>query len=526
MATLLRVPEVATGSTSALLTEWLVAENARFAAGDPLVVLETDKAAVEVEAEVDAVLLRALVPGGTNVEAGSPIALLGSEAEAADVDRLLVELGVGTGSEAAVESGPELAATSPEPVQRPRVFASPLARKLLKEAGMTPDQVTGTGPDGRIVRRDVDKAIELKSMALNSTDPNLAAANLVAPSSVARNSVEASSIESQSVGPNSGGLNPAGLNPVGSDSAGLDSAGLNSAGLDSAGLDSAGLNSAGLDSVGLDSAGQDRVGRESSGSDRVGHDLAGSERVGSDRVGREPVVGKHLPPQLPPAQGEEVPLTRMRRAIARRLTESKRDIPHFYLRRTARIDALLALRKQLNEVSPEKISVNDLVVRAVGVAHTQVPDANVIWTGDGMTRYSTVDVGVAVASSRGLLTPVLRGVERSSPSAISRQIKEFARQADGGKLRQSDLEGGTITVSNLGMYGVEEFSAIINPPQSMILAVGAGRQAPVVVDGEVRVETQMALTLSVDHRAIDGALAAQWMAALITALEEPLRLLA
>ncbi|RSM79439.1 2-oxo acid dehydrogenase subunit E2, partial [Kibdelosporangium aridum] len=257
-----------------------------------------------------------------------------------------------------------------------------------------------------------------------------------------------------------------------------------------------------------------------------GHKSVEPESVASSSVVRNSVEPRPVGSKPVPSHGEEVPLTRMRRAIARRLTESKRDIPHFYLRRTARIDALLALRKQLNEVAPEKISVNDLVVCAVGVAHTQVPDANVIWTGDGMTRYSTVDVGVAVASSPGLVTPVLRGVERSSPSAISRQVKEFARQADEGKLRQADLEGGTITVSNLGMYGVDEFSAIINPPQSTILAVGAGRQAPVVVDGEVRVETQMTLTLSVDHRAIDGALAAQWMAALVTALEEPLRLVA
>ncbi|SMC52647.1 dihydrolipoamide acetyltransferase family protein [Kibdelosporangium aridum] len=462
MATLLRVPEVATGSTSALLTEWLVAENARFAAGDPLVVLETDKAAVEVEAEVDAVLLRALVPGGTNVETGSPIALLGSEAEAGDVDKLLAELGVGATS--AEEAGPE-------PAQRERVFASPLARKLLKEAGMTPDQVTGTGPDGRIVRRDVDKAIEAKSAEPKSTGP----------SSIARNSVESRPVDAKRVGPQSVGAEP--------------------------------------------------VGAQSVDAHPVGAQSVNAHPVEPQSVGAQPIESQPVEPQSvgvkpAPGHGEQIPLTRMRRAIARRLTESKRDIPHFYVRRTARIDALLVLRKQLNEVSPAKISVNDLVVRAVGVAHTQVPDANVIWTGDGMTRYSTVDVGIAVASSRGLVTPVLRGVEQSSPSAISRQVKEFARQADEGKLRQSDLEGGTITVSNLGMYGVDEFSAIINPPQSTILAVGAGRQAPVVVDGEVRVETQMTLTLSVDHRAIDGALAAQWMAAVVTALEEPLRLVA
>lgn len=479
MATLLRVPEVATGSTSALLTEWLVAENARFAAGDPLVVLETDKAAVEVEAEVDAVLLRALVPGGTNVETGSPIALLGSEAEAGDVDKLLAELGVGATS--AEEAGPEPAPASPEPAQRERVFASPLARKLLKEAGMTPDQVTGTGPDGRIVRRDVDKAIEAKSAEPKSTGPSSIARNSVESRPVGAQPMDANWVEPQRID-----AQPTGAQPIGAQSV---------------------------------DAHPDEP--QSAGAHPVGAQPVEPQSVEPQSVGAQSAGSKPAP-----GHGEQIPLTRMRRAIARRLTESKRDIPHFYVRRTARIDALLALRKQLNEVSPAKISVNDLVVRAVGVAHTQVPDANVIWTGDGMTRYSTVDVGIAVASSRGLVTPVLRGVEQSSPSAISRQVKEFARQADEGKLRQSDLEGGTITVSNLGMYGVDEFSAIINPPQSTILAVGAGRQAPVVVDGEVRVETQMTLTLSVDHRAIDGALAAQWMAALVTALEEPLRLVA
>jgi pyruvate dehydrogenase E2 component (dihydrolipoamide acetyltransferase) len=382
MATLLRVPEVATGATQALLTEWLVAENTRLRVGDPIVVLETDKAAVEVAAEVDAVLLRTLVPDGTNVEVGVPIALLGQEAEAGDVDKLLSGLGI-------------------DPAESPvaeRIFVSPLARKLLKEAGLAPEHVRGTGPGGRIIRRDVDQAI-------------------------------------------------ADALPVA----------------------------------------------------KTNNQLSGTAF-------------------------EEIPHIRLRLAAAKRLTDSKRDIPHFQVRRTVRIDALLALRKQLNAVSSQKISVNDLVIRAVGYAHVQVPDANVIWTEECMRKFGTVDVGVAIAGKRGLVTPVLRGVEKTTPSAISRQVKQFARQAGEGKLQQRDLEGGTIAVSNLGMYGVDEFSAIINPPHSAILAVGAARPAPVVVGGEVRAETLMVLTLSVDHRAIDGALAAQWMAALAEALQQPLRL--
>jgi pyruvate dehydrogenase E2 component (dihydrolipoamide acetyltransferase) len=220
----------------------------------------------------------------------------------------------------------------------------------------------------------------------------------------------------------------------------------------------------------------------------------------------------------------------MRRAIANRLSQSKREVPHFYVKRTVRLDPLLRLREELNTQLPVRISVNDLIVRAVAAAHLEVPDANVVWTEEGLRRFESVDVAVAIASERGLVTPVLRSVERTSVSAVSRQIKGFVESANAGRLQQRDLEGGTISVTNLGMYGVDEFAAIINPPHSAILAVGAGKASPVVVDeGEgpqVRVETTMQLVLSVDHRAIDGALAAQWLGALVHVLEHPLALLA
>ncbi len=190
-----------------------------------------------------------------------------------------------------------------------------------------------------------------------------------------------------------------------------------------------------------------------------------------------------------------------------------------------RLDALLALRAEVNEASPVKISVNDFLVRAIGVAHQEVPDANVTWTEDAIRRYDSVDVSVAIASERGLVTPVVRGVEHRSLSAISAEVKRYVGLAGDGRLQQRDLEGGSITISNLGMYGVDEFSAIINPPQAMILAVGAARSEPAVVEGEVVPVTAMNLVVSVDHRAVDGALAAQWMAALVAALERPLRLL-
>jgi pyruvate dehydrogenase E2 component (dihydrolipoamide acetyltransferase) len=435
MASLLRVPEVAAGATEVVLSEWLVEENSSFSAGDPIVVIETEKAVVEVEAESDAVILRALVTGGATVQVGSPMALIGDASETeADLDKLLGDLGFESAPEKAAaprREVPEPSApmgathaapepeTAPEPDVDPRpahsagrVFVSPIARRVLRDAGLSVQDVRGTGPNGRIVRRDAEQAIAARS----------------------------------------------------------------------------------ADTPGTGEA---------------------------DRHAAE------LPTRATVAVGgfTDTPHSRLRRAVASRLTASKQSIPHFYVKRTARIDALLELRSQLNAVSTQKISVNDLVIRAVAAAHVAVPEANVIWTDDTIRQFDSVDISVAIASERGLVTPVLRGAEKSSPSAISTQVKAYVQQANDGKLQQRDLEGGTISVTNLGMFGVDEFSAIINPPQSAILAVGAGRQQPIAVDGAVTVATVLTLVLSVDHRAIDGALAAQWMAALVAIIEQPLRIL-
>ncbi len=218
----------------------------------------------------------------------------------------------------------------------------------------------------------------------------------------------------------------------------------------------------------------------------------------------------------------------MRRAIARRLTESKATVPHFYLVADCVVDELLALRGRVNEGLPGgdrwpvKVSVNDFVLAAVAAAFGDVPEANVTWSDEGLLAYRSVDISIAVATEGGLVTPVLRGVEGMRLSAIARESAALAARARERKLRQHELEGGTFTVSNLGMYGTAEFSAIINPPQSGILAVGAARKQPVVVDGTLAVATVLRCTLSVDHRAIDGALAARWLAAFTTRLENPL----
>jgi pyruvate dehydrogenase E2 component (dihydrolipoamide acetyltransferase) len=439
MAELLLVPEVAAGATDVVIADWLVQPGQEFKAGDPIAVIETDKAVVEVEAEADATLLKPLVAVGSEVGVGSPMALIGSQAEVgSDLDAVLAELGASATQSApaahrrdvpdAIEA-PSPAADSSQNVVTPtsatgaenesvatgggRRFISPIARKLLKDAGLAIETVSGTGPNGRIVRRDVEAAI-------------------------------ADSGEIKTV---------AGHNPT-------------------------------------------------------------SENVSA------PARSVHASA----AEYTAIPHTRLRKAVASRLTQSKQEIPHFYVKRSAVIDDLLALRAQLNTHSPVKISVNDFIIRAVAEAHRTVPDANVIWTDDAMHQFNTVNISVAVASERGLVTPVVRGVEARSLSSISAEVKRFVEAANAGRLQQSDLDGGTISVTNLGMFGVEEFAAIINPPQSAILAVGAGTPAVRVINGEATTVTTINLVMSVDHRAIDGALAAQWMAALIEALENPLRL--
>jgi pyruvate dehydrogenase E2 component (dihydrolipoamide acetyltransferase) len=215
----------------------------------------------------------------------------------------------------------------------------------------------------------------------------------------------------------------------------------------------------------------------------------------------------------------------MRRAIARRLTESKITVPHFYLTAHLEVDRLLALRAEANEGAARKLSVNDFLVKAVAVALTRVPAANAIWNGDSIRRFHGVDIAIAVAVDDGLLTPVVRRADRLSVLELSAQISALAERARSGQLRQVEVEGGSFAVSNLGMYGVDEFSAILNPPQSGILAVSTAKPRAVVRDGELAVATVMSVTLSADHRVVDGAVAAQWMSEFTGLVQRPLVLL-
>jgi pyruvate dehydrogenase E2 component (dihydrolipoamide acetyltransferase) len=220
----------------------------------------------------------------------------------------------------------------------------------------------------------------------------------------------------------------------------------------------------------------------------------------------------------------------MRKVIAQRLGQAKRDMPHFYLSVDCGVDALLGLRQDLNAKAPEgegayKLSLNDFIVRAVALALRKVPAANATWTDEAVRRYESIDVAVAVATPGGLITPVIRHADNKGLAEISAEVRDKAGRARDGKLMPEEYQGGGFTISNMGMYGVKDFAAIINPPQSCILAVGAAEQRPVVKDGALAIATVMTCTLSVDHRSVDGALGAQFLAAFKALIEEPLTML-
>ncbi len=231
------------------------------------------------------------------------------------------------------------------------------------------------------------------------------------------------------------------------------------------------------------------------------------------------------------APHELVPITNMRKVIARRLTEAKQQVPHFYLSANVEIDALLKLRADLNAKSAKegpgafKLSMNDLIIKACAIALRRVPKVNASYTEDGIVLYRDVDISVAVAIPDGLITPIIRKADQKGLAAISKEAKDLIARAKAGKLKLEEFQGGGFSISNLGMYGVSEFAAVINPPQGAILAVGAGEQRPVVKNGALAIATMMTCTLSVDHRVVDGALGAEWLAAFKAIIQDPLSLM-
>jgi len=425
MAIVIRMPEVLTGATEGVISHWVVKEGDEVAVGDVLAEIETDKASVEYQAEEAGTVARLVQAAGEMVQVGEPIAVFSAAGDTdADVEKVLADAGGAPAAEepAVAEVAQAVATPVAEAVVEPvapvelvapvavvrdssgRIFASPLVRKRASEVGIDLAQIQGTGPGGRIVRKDFD--------AFMASGPRPAATSAAATA---------------------------------------------------------------------------------------------------------PVMGA--------AGYVEVPHSSMRRAIARRLTESKSTVPHFYLKADCMVDRLLDARAQLNEVLGVKTSVNDWVIKAVGHALMAVPGANVIWTDTAMRHFDHADISVAVATEGGLYTPVVRGVDQLSIPQMNVMIRELADKARSGTIKQDEIEGGSFAVTNLGMFGTEEFSAILNPPQSGILAVGAARKKAIVVNGELEIAQVMTVTLSADHRAVDGALAAEWMVAFKKAIENPVSLL-
>jgi len=452
MVAVVRMPSVLAGATEAALAHWLVSPGDSVSVGTPLAELETEKALVEYAAEEAGIVGRLLLGEGDTAEIGALIAVLLAPGETdGDIDAALGGSAPAASSTSAASTAQAASTATAAPAngheatgRGGRVFASPLVRKLAGERGVDLAGLEGTGPNGRIVRRDLERF-------------------LAAPGAPARPA------------PATPPLAPAGPPPASPTSSLTPVAG--------------------------------------AGGGKAEHapvlDDAGAAQARDDSAAG-------------PGGATLIPHTPMRRAIARRLADSKGRVPHFYLVAECVVDELLALRGRVNETSPARVSVNDFVLAAVAAAFGDVPEANVTWTEEGLLAYRSVDISIAVATPGGLVTPVLRGVEGMRLSAIARESAALAARARERNLRQHELEGGTFTVSNLGMYGTAEFSAIINPPQSGILAVGAARQQPVVVGGSLAVATVLRCTLSVDHRAIDGALAARWLAAFTARLENPL----
>jgi len=422
------MPALSPTMTEGKLAKWQVKEGDAVKAGQVLCEIETDKATMEVEAVDEGTIGKILIAEGTEgVAVNTPIAVLLEEGEDASA---IKDTGSAPAAKPAAKPEPTAEAAKPEARPEPaaapkpaapppaaksstggRIFVSPLARRLAEQGGLDLARITGSGPNGRIVKADVEAAAK-GGQAKAAPAPQAAGPRPVAPQ-FARS--------------------------------------------------------------------------------------------------REDTL---------------VPHNNIRKVIARRMTESKQNIPHFYLTVECRIDALLDARRQLNGKSEKiRVSVNDLIIKAAGVALRDYPDVNASWSDEGMVIHGGIDVSVAVATERGLITPIVKDADMKGLAQISAEMRDLAKRAREGKLKLEEFQGGSMTVSNLGMYGIKEFSAIINPPQSCILAVGAGEQRAIVVKGEVVVANMMSVTLAVDHRVVDGARGAEWLRSFKDYIERPATML-
>ncbi|MBV9528713.1 pyruvate dehydrogenase complex dihydrolipoamide acetyltransferase [Sphingomonas sp.] len=445
----LKMPALSPTMEEGTLAKWLVKEGDTVSSGDILAEIETDKATMEFEAVDEGTIARIIVPEGTDgVKVGAPIAILAGEGEdatsaasaapapppaAGEGQPSAARQGEGAPApkaDAPVSSAPtpphpaQPAAESPSPArgEGDRIKASPLARRLAQAQNIDLASLKGTGPDGRIVRADIDAA------AGKAPAPTPSAQPAAAPSAA-----------------------PAAAHAV----------------------------------------------------------LPG--------------------PAEQAIPHEAVKLSNMRKTIARRLTESKQQVPHIYLTVDIQLDALLKLRGELNaglESRGVKLSVNDLLIKALAQSLMAVPECNVAFAGDQLLKYSRADISVAVSIPAGLITPIIANADTKSVSAISAQMKDLASRAKEGKLQPEEYQGGTASLSNMGMFGIKQFEAVINPPQGMIMAIGAGEKRPYVVNDSLQIATVMSATGSFDHRAIDGADGARLMKAFKELVENPLGMLA
>ncbi|WMS42126.1 pyruvate dehydrogenase complex dihydrolipoamide acetyltransferase [Acuticoccus sp. MNP-M23] len=449
MPTPILMPALSPTMEVGTLAKWLVKKGDTVKSGDIVAEIETDKATMEVEAVDEGTIGKLLVEEGTaDVPVNEPIAMLLEEGESEDdLDGApstapATKPAAATEPESATDKSQAAAETKPggsasaapaaPSAGGDRVFASPLARRLAESEGVDLGAVKGTGPHGRIVKRDIEEA--------------------KASGSAGKKASPAAAPAGQKAAPPTGA--PAGMS--------------------------------------------------------------------DDQIRA----------MFPDGEFEEIPHDGMRKTIARRLVESKQTIPHFYLTVDVELDALLKVRGEMNGAAPSdkdgkpayKLSVNDFVIKAMALALRDVPMANATFTSTARLIHKSVDVGVAVSIPDGLITPVIRKADTKTLSAISNEMKDLAKRAREKKLQPSEYQGGSTAVSNLGMFGIKDFSAVINPPHGSILAVGEGSKRAVVKDGALAVATVMTVTLSVDHRAVDGALGAQVLQAFQRLVENPMRL--
>jgi pyruvate dehydrogenase E2 component (dihydrolipoamide acetyltransferase) len=433
MATNILMPALSPTMTEGTLARWLKKEGEAVKAGDVIAEIETDKATMEVEAVDEGVLGKILVADGTEgVKVNEPIAVLVEAGEA--VPSAAAPPPAPKPVPAAAPESPKAAApapAAPAPVANghahgdERIFASPLARRMAAQAGIALASLKGSGPNGRIVKADIEAA-------------RGGAVPVAAPAPVAT--------------------------PV----------------------------------------------------------AAAPAPAPKPAAAPAPVIT--APHRLMPNSG-------MRKTIARRLTEAKQTIPHFYVSVDIDIDPLLKLRSELNAKSAKdgpgayRLSVNDFIIKAAALTLRRIPTVNASYTEENVILYDDVDISVAVSIPDGLITPIIRRADQKGLASISNEMKDLAARAKSGKLKLEEFQGGGFSISNMGMYGVSEFAAVINPPQAGILAVAAGQQRAVVKNGALAIATMMTCTLSVDHRVVDGALGAEWLAAFKAIVEEPLSLM-